>query len=237
MRTLKGSSSYLKNQVRKNLAKAILFFVLFVLILFVSLFGVLVTLRLSFLNEVGLLISLVSFGLSYYYLVQYRRYSGGWQGEKQVSSLLKRTLSDDYLLINDLYLGEGGDVDHVVLGPSGIFVLETKNWSGQIICNGDDWQRPGRKGFKASPSLQVKRNSARIKRIIDTSGVFGSMGVLVEGIVVFTNSRANLRVSNPTVLILKLPQLANHIAIFKNQKPIAMQQREAAAEELLKQRS
>ena len=91
------------------------------------------------------MVSLVPLAAFYYFLRKYRIYSGGWEGEKQVMKLLSSKLSDDYFLINNLYLrGSGGDIDHVVLGPSGIFVLETKNWSGDITCNGDIWQRAGR---------------------------------------------------------------------------------------------
>ena len=236
MKTLKGSSSYLNNQVRKNLAIAILCLLLFLTLLFFSTLNIFVTLRLNVLQEVGLLISLVPLGLFYFYMRQYHRFRGGWQGEKQVSSLLSKTLSDDYLLINDFYPRGGGDIDHIILGPNGIFVLETKNWSGQITCNGDSWQRLGRSGFKANPSLQVKRNAGRIKHIVDSSGILSSMEVSVEGIVVFTNRHATLRLCNPTVLILQLPQLPNHITAFRSARNLSSQQLTTIAEEILKQK-
>lgn len=56
----------------------------------------------------------------------------------------------------------GGDCDHVVVGPSGIFVVETKNWSGCVtVENGRvlyDGLDPSR-----SPLNQVKE-SARLVR-------------------------------------------------------------------------
>src|SRR5208283_273658 len=148
MRKMKGSSNYLKNQVRKNLAKAVLCIALFTVILFALSLRVLLTLSLSIFEAAGLLASLVPLAAFYFYLRQYRIYNAGWEGEKQVAKLLSSKLSDDYLLINDLYLHNGDDIDHVVLAPSGIFVLETKNWSGDITCNGDAWQRVGKRSFK-----------------------------------------------------------------------------------------
>src|SRR5208283_5548381 len=148
MRKMKGSSNYLKNQVRKNLAKAVLCIALFFLILFTLSLRVLLTLSLSILEAAGLLVSLVPLAAFYFYLRKYRIYNAGWEGEKQVVKLLSSKLSDDYLLINDLYLHDGGDIDHVVLAPSGVFVLETKKWSGDITCNGDAWQRVGKRSFK-----------------------------------------------------------------------------------------
>ena len=238
MRKMKGSSSYLKNQVRKNLAKAVLCIALFFLILFAVSLRVLFTLSLSIFEAAGLLVSLVPLAAFYFYLRKYRIYNAGWEGEKQVAKFLSSKLSDDYFLINDLYLHNGGgDIDHVVLGPSGIFVLETKNWRGDLTCNGDIWQRAGKRNFKGSPSLQVKRNAAKIKRIIDSSQAFRSLEIWVEGIVVFTNNHATLNLNNPTVLILKLPQLPSHITTHRSPNNFSRQQIEAIGKEILRQKS
>ena len=237
MRKLKGSSSYLKNQTRKNLAKATLSIIIFGIIFFALSLRVLSTLQVGFFEEAGLLLSLVPLAGFYFYLRKYRIYSGGWEGEKQVAKLLSSKLSDDYILINDLYLRDGGgDIDHVVLGPNGVFVLETKNWSGSITCNGDQWQRLGKRNFSASPSRQVKKNAAKIKRIIDNSQTLRPLGIWVEGIVVFTNNHAGLHLNNPTVPILKLPQLPNHITTHGSSNSYSRQQLEAIGKEILKQK-
>ncbi|MGA2385680.1 MAG: nuclease-related domain-containing protein [Candidatus Bathyarchaeia archaeon] len=233
MRKMKGSGSYLKNQVRKNLAKAVLCLALVCLILFAVASYALLTLRLNVFEAALLLVSLVPLGAFFYYLRKYRVYNGGWVGEKQVTKLLSSRLSDDYTLLNGLYLRDGGgDIDHVVLGPSGVFVLETKNWSGDVTCHGDEWQRAGKRGFKGSPSLQVKRNAAKIKRIIDSSPKLPR--IWVEGILVFTNNHATLHLSNPTVPILKLSQLPNYITTQQSQDGYTQQQLEEVAKEILK---
>ena len=237
MRKMKGSGNYLKNQVRKNLAKAVLCLLIFGLIFIASSLQALFKLSLSFFVEAGLLISLVPLVGFYFYLRKYHIYGGGWEGEKQVIKLLSNKLSDDYILLNDLYLqGGGGDIDHVVLGPNGIFVLETKNWSGNITCNGDLWQRSGKQNFKGSPSRQVKRNASTIKNIIDSSPAFRPLGIYVEGIVVFTNNHAALHLNNPTVAIVKLSQLPNQIATNRSSSNYSRQQLEAIGKEILKQK-
>src|SRR5205823_4975822 len=56
----------------------------------------------------------------------------GLRGEQHVSALLARDLPDDYVLINGLALPRaGGDIDHLVIGPTGVFVLETKTMAGR----------------------------------------------------------------------------------------------------------
>jgi hypothetical protein len=234
---MKGSGNYLRNQVRKNLAKAVLCAVLFCLIFFGAGLSALYTLSFNILDAVTLLVSLAPLGAFFYYLRQYRIYNAGWVGEKQVTKLLSSSLSDDYFLLNDLYLRNGGgDIDHIVLGPSGVFVLETKNWSGDVTCHGDEWQRAGRGNFKGSPSLQVKRNAAKIKRIIDSSQGLRSLSIQVEAIVVFTNSHAVLHLNNPAVAILKLPQLPSRITAQRSTGGYSPQQLELIGKEILRQK-
>jgi len=59
-------------------------------------------------------------------------YFKGAKGEEEVARALY-LLPADYTVFHGLLLpGEKGDLDHVVVGPSGIFSVETKNWSGTI---------------------------------------------------------------------------------------------------------
>ena len=100
--------------------------------IFAAVFSILIyrllsTFQIGIFEEAGLIFLLAPLVAFYFYLRKYHIYNGGWQGEKQVAKLLARTLSDNYYLLNDLYLRDGGgDIDHVVLGPNGVFVLETK---------------------------------------------------------------------------------------------------------------
>ncbi len=238
MHTIKGSGNYLKNQVRKNLANAALSAIIFAAVSALLIYRILSTLRVGILEEAGLVFLLAPLVAFYFYLRRYHIYRGGWQGEKQVAKLLVSKLNDDYYLLNDLYLsGGGGDIDHIVFGPNGVFVLETKNWSGNISCDGDEWQRVGKRNFSGSPSRQVKRNAAKIKQIIDDSPTLRQFGVSVEGIVVLTNNHASLHINNPTVPILILSKLPTYIAAYRSAKILSREQIEAIGKEVVKQRN
>jgi hypothetical protein len=238
MRKIKASSNYLKNQTRKNLAKAALCVLIFCAVLVAVMFRSISSLKIDIIDAAGLVFLLVPAVAFYYYLRKYHLFSGGWEGEKQVAKYLNNTLSDDYYLINDLYLREGGgDIDHVVLAPGGVFVLETKNWSGNITCNGDEWQRKGKRNFNSSPSRQVKRNTQRIKRIIDSSPSLRSLGVWVEGVVVLTNRHATVQLNNPAVPVLKLPQLSGYITSHGSARRFSREQLEAIGKEIAKQKA
>lgn len=217
VRKIDCDGNYLKKQSVKYLGWAFLCLLFFILIFSLTSYCILFRTRtIGVVEAVGFVVSLVGLGMFRYYQRKYYIYKSGRQGEKAVINTLGHSLSDDYYLINGVYLkGGGGDVDHIVLGPSGVYVLETKNWSGRIICNGDQWQRTGKK-IKSNPSLQVKRNAQKVRKIIDASSAFRGFNIWVEGLLVFTNAHADLSISNPSVTIIRLTQLSNYVKNHEN---------------------
>lgn len=57
-------------------------------------------------------------------------YRKGAAGEDFTVRILEN-LSDDYTVINGLST-DAGDIDHVVVGPTGIYLIDTKNWKGVV---------------------------------------------------------------------------------------------------------
>ena len=58
----------------------------------------------------------------------------GATGEQAVARKID-DLPDEYRVIHDLAT-PFGNLDHVVIGPTGVFILETKNWKGTITADG-----------------------------------------------------------------------------------------------------
>ena len=59
----------------------------------------------------------------------------GKRGENRVSWEIGGTFENEQYVINDLILmrdGKSSQIDHIVINPRGIFVIETKNYSGEI---------------------------------------------------------------------------------------------------------
>jgi hypothetical protein len=85
----------------------------------------------------------------------------GAEGEEKVARTLA-FLPASCTVFNDLQLEAGGPAfDHIVLAPSGVFVIETKNWTGeitfengQVLCNGKPPSRP--------PLKQVRQAAAAL---------------------------------------------------------------------------
>src|SRR6188472_2002795 len=55
----------------------------------------------------------------------------GIRGELMVAELLTELEPQGYRVLHDVETGHG-NLDHVVIGPNGVFVLETKHWKGSF---------------------------------------------------------------------------------------------------------
>lgn len=95
----------------------------------------------------ALVFVLVLLFIGMFCLQNYSNYGKGRRGEEFVTGVLA-ALDDDYFLMNDIKFSDGyGNIDHVVLGPNGVFVIETKNYSGEIarvecVCLGLNFSPP-----------------------------------------------------------------------------------------------
>ena len=98
----------------------------------------------------------------------------GLEGEKLVSDYLN-TLPKNYFVFNDVNLpGKRGNIDHVVIGPTGIFVIETKNYSGRYRIKGDQWfyYKNGQyMEIKKNPGTQIRRNTLNLIDFLNERGI------------------------------------------------------------------
>jgi hypothetical protein len=80
-------------------------------------------------SEVALLVSM--FVISRYVLPLVERRDRGARGEEHVGGLLNELVPAGWRVIHDATLGPG-NVDHILIGPPGIFTIETKSHPGPI---------------------------------------------------------------------------------------------------------
>ena len=231
LRILKPSGKHLERQAQKSLLLAILCIAVLSVLVLVS-FPKLPT-------RIDLGDYQMSFALAmvfpiigiWYYWRRYHTWKMGAEGENMVTQVLKSKLNDDYYLVNDvLYINDKGNkenIDHVVLGPKGVFAIETKHWGGKVTCKSSYWQVPF--PFGRSPSSQAMGNAAWVSRAVK---------VWVAPIIVFSNPDVELKVLDPEVEVVTLDKLVNSITSYDDKGyNFSPQQLRLMGEEILKQAS
>ena len=116
------------------------------------------------------------------------KFSKGKIGEEKVAVLLK-LLPKEYVVLNNLIISNGkstAQMDHVVVSPYGMFVIETKNYKGWIY--GKDYYKQwtqnifGRKYEFYNP---VKQNETHIRALRKLLYQFGDIPYI--SIIAFSN--------------------------------------------------
>jgi hypothetical protein len=77
------------------------------------------------------------FAANRWYSPRIDRWLRGAEGERQVGMALAELTVDGWMALHDVSLGRG-NVDHILIGPGGIFTIETKSHRGKIQIDSID---------------------------------------------------------------------------------------------------
>jgi Nuclease-related domain len=134
----------------------------------------------------------------------------GIAGEQLVAAELGRALADNWTLLRG-YHNRRGEIDHLLLGPRGLFAIEVKNINATVYVDGDQWradkydnygnlveQRPIEDRRGRSPSEQLNEPADELERFLHERG----QQVMIQRVVVLTHRRSRLGPSRyPTVQV------------------------------------
>jgi hypothetical protein len=144
---------------------------------------------------------------------QEEKLKAGIAGEQLVAVELGRALGDDWTLLRG-YRNRRGEIDHLLVGPAGLFAIEVKNLNATVHVDGDSWQadkydnygnlveqRPvaDRKG--RSPSVQLNEPADALERFLRQSAQrgqsalraqSGQSAITVQRVVVLAHRRSRL---------------------------------------------
>ena len=143
------------------------------------------------------------------------------------------SLSNDYSLLTHLALPDyGGNIDHLLIGPNGLFVIEVKNYSGYVRCNQDQWAVKTHR--IKSLSRQAKRNSMALRSAIACLYMGRRTGIpYVTPLLVFAHPEARLRLRQPTMAVLRLRELPEFIRDYAPKRPITPEEKRLIAHHLI----
>jgi len=228
MRIKKSIGNYSKKRAEKYLKLGLLSLIPFTILFLTS-----VTWLPTYINVGGFetlrgLLAGIWITLSAIYLWEpFYAWKNGLEGEALVVRNLSNKLGNEYAIFNDVLLKDGkkGNIDHIVVGPTGIFVIETKSNSGTVVFDNYIWKR----GVSGNPSQQVLVNALRIKDILKNCEVSDDIEPYVDAILLFSNPKARLQLygnpKNCSVIQIKSENdtklsefIINRISLFSTQQ-------------------
>ncbi len=175
---------------------------------------------------IGLVITLVGYMWNRKIHTTMEVIQAGITGEEN-AGIVFAGLPDEYTVYSDLSIevdGKISQLDHIVVGPSGIFVIETKNMIGDIQGDSDDheWKQVKLSRQKVvyertfyNPIKQVGTHVYRLSQILKTARIH----TWVQGIVYFSHPDATVHITEGKIPVFSISKdgedgIRNYILTF-----------------------
>jgi hypothetical protein len=141
------------------------------------------------ISYLSVIILVIGIRLLLYGYNKKENWNKGIRGEQTVAYYLNQ-LPEDYSIFNDIkFPGSYGNLDHIVIGPNGIFVIETKNYKGFYIVKDKEWYYKNGSHIKkarSKPGKQVITNSMSLRKFLMDNNI-NMDGVWIDSIVTLIN--------------------------------------------------
>ena len=193
------------------------------------------------LLALALLVVLAVIGLTVYLLDrvvkgldrQIDHHRQGQAGEDRVAEIARQSLDGHWHLFRNIVLPgrTRADLDGVLVGPAGVWVLEIKALTGEYRNTGDRWEykRGSRwKPIRANPSRQAEANAIRLANFLKAD----DLKQWVTPVVVWANPESPLTVVNPAANVWTLDRLPDELGNLWRGQPIPDAKRDAIANKL-----
>lgn len=98
----------------------------------------------------------------------------GADGEERTAAALEPLVADGFRILHDRRIpGSRANIDHIVIGPPGVFVIETKSFSGKLEIRGSDVYVAGRR--RTAMLDEVRREVAAVEAALGAE--FAALGI------------------------------------------------------------
>jgi hypothetical protein len=118
--------------------------------------------------------------------------------------------------------GTAEDIDHLIVGPNGVFHIETKNWHGSIRITEQGIER-SQPEHHDDPTDQLTRQAFILKELLRANKLEAS----VTGIINFADPHCELEGSSPLFTTVRLDQLISAITRYSVEKPLSAEEARA----------
>jgi hypothetical protein len=121
--------------------------------------------------------------------------------------------------INVRSRGSAEDIDHLIVGPNGIFHIETKNWHGSIRITEQGIER-SQPEHHDDPTAQLNRQAFILKELLRANKLEAS----VAGMINFADPHCELEGSSPLFTMVRLDQLISAITKYSTEMPLSSEE-------------
>lgn len=145
----------------------------------------------------------------------------GLKGEVEVTRQLAESLDNSHYIFNDLRIKAGrrsAQIDHLVVSPRGIFLIETKNWRGHLSGTEEDdrWTQTKREGEPpiriSNPIQQTKRHADVLRIALDRESVRWPD---LHPMVVFLSPRTTFDIRHSETPVLHPREAVEYVASYR----------------------
>ncbi|MER5752637.1 nuclease-related domain-containing protein [Streptomyces sp. NPDC002088] len=105
----------------------------------------------------------------------------GLAGERRVGAELNRLARHGWRVLHSIPLADKVDVDHLLIGPGGVFSINTKHHHKRVVWVGDDSVKVDR----GKPAPYARKSRAEVKRVARVLERYCGFPVPVEPVLVF----------------------------------------------------
>jgi nuclease-like protein len=144
------------------------------------------------------------------------------EAQKAIVSYFERQLEKGYTLIRNMPLGASGIVvPMILLGPTGIYVIEVSHLRGRYEARGDQWNVEAGNQYKPAPVNLIQRTMRMANALtayIERQGV--KLAVPVEPVLIAGDPGLHIESERPAIKVMMIDGIKGFVSGLVNGKPI-----------------
>lgn len=144
------------------------------------------------------------------------------QTQKTIISYFDRQLEKGYTLIRNYTLGKSGImVPMILLGPTGIYVIQIANLRGRYEVKGDQWNVESGEGYKPAPVnlvQQTMRMARAVRVFIERQGT--KVPVEIEPVLIAGDPGLHIESVRPAIKVMMIDGIKAFVSNMATARPV-----------------
>jgi len=144
------------------------------------------------------------------------------EAQKAIVSYLERQLEKGYTLIRNMPLGSSGIVVPMILiGPTGMYVIDVSHLRGRYEAKGEEWNVEAGNEYKPAPINLIQRTLRMAKALqayIERQGV--TLAVPIEPVLIAGDPGLHIESERPAIKVMMIDGIKGFVNGLVNGQPV-----------------